>query len=113
MPVPFQDIICEYADAGLGSKEDYDGWASLGNKGWDFDSLAPYFRKHQCLDTPNPKDKKFMPTGQVEKNHGSDGPIHTSVRSSTSIFQAALIPDTSSMTITSNSNKSKSVRIVG
>ena len=46
-----------------GSKEDYDGWASLGNKGWDFESLVPYFRKHQTLDTPNPPDKAFMPSG--------------------------------------------------
>ena len=55
-----------------GSKEDYDGWASLGNKGWDFDSLAPYFVKHQCIDTPNPKDKGFMPT---EKGSGLQGEL--------------------------------------
>lgn len=28
-----------------GSKSDYDGWSSLGNKGWDFDGLLPYFKK--------------------------------------------------------------------
>ena len=27
------------------SKGDIDSWAALGNAGWDFDSLAPYFRK--------------------------------------------------------------------
>ena len=63
-----------------GSKEDYDGWASLGNQGWDFNSLAPYFRKHQCLDAPQKEhaNKQFMPTGQKAKYHGTDGPIHTS-----------------------------------
>lgn len=28
-----------------GQPEDYDAWAQLGNPGWDFDSLLPYFRK--------------------------------------------------------------------
>ncbi|KAK0612444.1 hypothetical protein B0T17DRAFT_648607 [Bombardia bombarda] len=29
-----------------------DAWAGLGNKGWDFDSLAPYFRKFGTVHTP-------------------------------------------------------------
>ena len=28
-----------------GNKYDYDNWAQLGNEGWDFDSLLPYFIK--------------------------------------------------------------------
>ena len=28
-----------------GSAEDYDNWAKLGNPGWDFKSLLPYFQK--------------------------------------------------------------------
>lgn len=28
-----------------GSKEEYDTWESLGNPGWDFDSLLPFFKK--------------------------------------------------------------------
>jgi choline dehydrogenase-like flavoprotein len=28
-----------------GSKSDYDRWSSLGNKGWDWESLLPYFKK--------------------------------------------------------------------
>ncbi|WAO96147.1 Hypothetical protein NCS54_01381000 [Fusarium falciforme] len=28
-----------------GSKADYDDWAELGNKGWDWDTLFPYFKK--------------------------------------------------------------------
>ena len=63
-----------------GSKEDYDGWESLGNKGWNFEGLAPYFRKHQCLDPleKEPGDPQFMPTGMKAKYHGTEGPIHTS-----------------------------------
>ena len=65
-----------------GSRGDYDGWASLGNKGWGWDDLLLYFRKHQTLDE-NPhaapvKDPLYMPTAAKEKYHGSNGPIHTS-----------------------------------
>lgn len=28
-----------------GSKHDYDRWAALGNEGWGFDDLLPYFKK--------------------------------------------------------------------
>jgi choline dehydrogenase-like flavoprotein len=28
-----------------GSKSDYDRWSTLGNKGWDWESLLPYFKK--------------------------------------------------------------------
>jgi len=30
-----------------GQREDYDNWAALGNPGWDFDSVLPYFLKSQ------------------------------------------------------------------
>ena len=63
-----------------GSRKDYDGWASLGNKGWGWDDLAPYFKKHQTLDRTElkSKDPQFMPHAAVDKWHGTDGPIHTS-----------------------------------
>lgn len=63
-----------------GSKTDYDGWAALGNKGWDWEGLLPYFKKHQTLDKVEikSKDPQFMPHGDPEKYHGTEGPIHTS-----------------------------------
>lgn len=65
-----------------GSKKDYDSWAELGNRGWGWDDLVPYFKKHQMLDIPDetalPKDKQFMPYAAREKYHGNEGPIHTS-----------------------------------
>jgi choline dehydrogenase-like flavoprotein len=63
-----------------GSRQDYDGWASLGNKNWGWDDLIPYFRKHQTLDLPKSQhpNPQFMPHAAKEKYHGTNGPIHTS-----------------------------------
>jgi choline dehydrogenase-like flavoprotein len=63
-----------------GSKADYDGWESLGNKGWGWEGMAPYFRKHQCYDANGDMhpDPQFMPYAAQEKHHGNDGPVHTS-----------------------------------
>ncbi len=32
---------------GRGQAADYDGWAQLGNRGWTFDDVLPYFRKSE------------------------------------------------------------------
>lgn len=65
-----------------GSRADYDGWAALGNPGWSWDELMPYFRKHQTLDAPSEiksgADPRFMPHAARDRYHGDSGPIHTS-----------------------------------
>lgn len=47
-----------------GSRADYDGWRQLGNPGWGFDDLLPYFRK---LETYQP--------GGDPGFHGDAGPV--------------------------------------
>jgi choline dehydrogenase-like flavoprotein len=65
-----------------GSRKDHESWAELENRGWGWDDLVPYFRKHQTLDITDaaalPKDKQFMPYAAREKYRVNDGPIHTS-----------------------------------
>ncbi|KAK5558929.1 hypothetical protein LTR46_003118 [Exophiala xenobiotica] len=63
-----------------GSKSCYDGgWESIGNKGWGWNGMAPYFLKHQTLDvTPVHDDPQFMPAAGGDEFHGKNGPIHTS-----------------------------------
>jgi choline dehydrogenase-like flavoprotein len=60
-----------------GSRKDYDGWEALGNKGWGWDDLIPYFRKHQTLDLPSDKVKganpQLMPHAAAYKYHGTNG----------------------------------------
>lgn len=50
----------------------------MGNKGWGWKGMAPYFRKHQTIDrTKNKSDNPlFMPATEGDEFHGSDGPIH-------------------------------------
>ena len=49
-----------------GQREDYDRWAALGNRGWSFDDVLPYFRRSE---------------GNVRGSsefHGGDGPLKVS-----------------------------------
>jgi choline dehydrogenase-like flavoprotein len=45
-----------------GQKEDYDGWAALGNPGWSYDDVLPYFKKSE--------DNSRL----VDSYHGQGGP---------------------------------------
>lgn len=49
-----------------GNRADYDHWAELGNEGWDFESVLPYFCKSEDNAQLN---------GQY---HGQGGPLHVS-----------------------------------
>ncbi|KAK5655042.1 hypothetical protein OQA88_5941 [Cercophora sp. LCS_1] len=56
-----------------------DAWASLGNKGWDFDSLAPYFRKFATVHAPSKAARDVVGlTYHDDSIVGGDGPIHVS-----------------------------------
>lgn len=49
-----------------GNKADYDHWASLGNKGWSYEEVLPYFKRSE--------DKQF-PTQVDEGFHGTSGEL--------------------------------------
>lgn len=48
-----------------GHRSDYDNWAAMGNPGWGFDELLPYFKRSECNAIH--RDSPF---------HGVDGPLH-------------------------------------
>jgi choline dehydrogenase-like flavoprotein len=49
-----------------GQKEDYDNWAALGNAGWAYDDVLPYFRKSEDNDR------------LTDRYHGVGGPLAVS-----------------------------------
>lgn len=49
-----------------GNRRDYDSWAAMGNYGWSYDEVLPYFIKSE--DNRNPYLAK-------SKYHGTGGPL--------------------------------------
>ncbi len=47
-----------------GNRKDYDGWAALGNPGWSYDEVLPYFKKSENNEQIH------------DEFHGQDGPLN-------------------------------------
>ncbi|KAK4188296.1 putative GMC oxidoreductase [Podospora australis] len=60
------------------SKEDYDAWEQLGNNGWGWQSLLPYFKKAEAFHPPPPEFKDNHQASYNERSEflGEKGPIH-------------------------------------
>jgi choline dehydrogenase len=54
-----------------GNRRDFDGWAQLGNHGWSFDEVLPYFKKSEDFDGA---PLKYAPEDLAY--HGRGGPLH-------------------------------------
>jgi len=67
-----------------GNRHDFDGWAKLGNRGWSYDEVLPYFKKSETYHGP------FSPY------HGDNGPLsvidmQTPATSSHAFIEAAAL----------------------
>ena len=49
-----------------GTRADYDGWRQLGNEGWSYDEVLPYFKKLEHYQRG------------ADAFHGSGGPVRIS-----------------------------------
>lgn len=54
-----------------GNKQDYDEWSALGNKGWSYDEVLPYFKKMENQEVIN------------SQFHGKGGPLNVTNRNYT------------------------------
>ncbi|KAL8996194.1 MAG: hypothetical protein Q9169_004260 [Polycauliona sp. 2 TL-2023] len=57
-----------------GSAADYDGWEILGNPGWGWSGLLPYFKKSENF-TPPPPELADYPISSDLEPHGTIGPV--------------------------------------
>ncbi|KAK2038780.1 alcohol oxidase [Colletotrichum somersetense] len=60
------------------SKGILDTWAALGNEGWDFDTLAPYFRKFGTDHPPPQSAKDTVGLDYCDEKLSGKGPVHVS-----------------------------------
>ncbi|KAK6527498.1 hypothetical protein TWF694_004481 [Orbilia ellipsospora] len=61
-----------------GNKQDYDAWSNLGNTGWDFNSMVPYFKKPEHFWPPTAAESNEFNLWFNAADHGMSGPINTS-----------------------------------
>ncbi|KAI4944640.1 hypothetical protein J4E91_008645 [Alternaria rosae] len=62
-----------------GSAADYDAWETLGNKGWGFRNLLPYFKKSVTFTPPSEEvAKKYNYTWDVDAVYGEHGETQVS-----------------------------------
>ncbi|KAL8961606.1 MAG: hypothetical protein Q9193_001865 [Seirophora villosa] len=60
-----------------GNKGDYDAWEKLGNKGWGWDGMLPYFKKSETFQVPTQGYRKKHQVHYDQDYHGTSGPLHT------------------------------------
>ncbi|KHO00468.1 Glucose-methanol-choline oxidoreductase [Metarhizium album ARSEF 1941] len=61
-----------------GSREDYDDWAALGNEGWAWDDLLPFFKKSETFHQPNQSLREEYTATHEPEALGTTGPIQIS-----------------------------------
>ncbi|KAF7121619.1 hypothetical protein CNMCM5793_009090 [Aspergillus hiratsukae] len=60
------------------SKREIDNWGPLGNPGWSWDELFPYFLKSETYHPPAEGTTAALNSAYVQRDaHGHDGPIQT------------------------------------
>lgn len=61
------------------SKSGIDGWEKLGNPGWNFETLVPYYSKFSTLTLPSQLAQDDLGLGYLDKTiQGKNGPIQLS-----------------------------------
>ena len=59
-----------------GQREDFDHWRELGNAGWGYDDLLPYFKKLERFEALTAPGRKPLAEPIDPAFHGVDGPLN-------------------------------------
>ena len=59
-----------------GDKAEFDAWECLGNDGWNWDTLLPYYKKAEKFTVPDAAQAAAGATYEVDV-HGETGHVHT------------------------------------
>ncbi|KAH8721811.1 hypothetical protein BGZ61DRAFT_492282 [Ilyonectria robusta] len=60
------------------SKDDYDAWEALGNAGWGWDELLPFFKKSETFHPPSKSVQEQYNVSHDADTFGTSGPIQVS-----------------------------------
>ncbi|GAB1319975.1 hypothetical protein MFIFM68171_10185 [Madurella fahalii] len=60
-------------------KAELGAWEKLGAKGWNWDSLLPYYKKSENSTAPDPDFARQANFSYVDEVHGHDGPVQVSL----------------------------------
>ena len=72
------------------SQADINDWGELGNEGWSWNSLLPYFVKSEKYDAPSPQTAKDLGTSFIDPSvHGEQGPVVDAFPETHKAFQEA------------------------
>jgi choline dehydrogenase-like flavoprotein len=60
------------------NKASLDSWAELGNDGWDWEHMAPYFQKFLTLNVPDNEVKEVLDIDYIKTSIQGSGPVQGS-----------------------------------
>ena len=88
------------------SRQDFDDWETLGNEGWNYEGIAPYYKKFENFQPPNPSIQEVTVNTEVQNAavHGAGGPINASISPFYSPLQQAWLPTLSKLGLAAKSD---------
>ncbi|KAJ5118428.1 uncharacterized protein N7443_007357 [Penicillium atrosanguineum] len=60
-----------------GHRKDYDAWEKLGNPGWGWEDLLPYFLRSETFHPPSAAHQKHYQSSYRAEFNGTEGPVQT------------------------------------
>ena len=103
-----------YMQFTFASRTDLDDWEKLGNTGWNYESMAPYYKKFEDFQGATAEAHSLGRDSYInEAVHGHSGPINASITPFYSDVQAAWPPTLANMGLAPNGDPRDGVSLGG